>query len=158
LNPEGAQLLAQLRDIHGAAPAPWWPPAPGWWLLFVLLASALAYGLLKGWRAWRVWQRRRRMERWVDAVLASTDPQQAPQAFLAAINRVFKAVALAAFPGEHCAALQGPAWTGFLRERLAGEPGEDQLEVLADGPYRTRAEFDSETLERLARQWIRRHG
>jgi len=31
-------LLQELRDIRGLDPLPWWPPAPGWWLV---LAAAL---------------------------------------------------------------------------------------------------------------------
>ena len=42
MNPEDAQLLAELKDIHGAADPGWWPPAPGWWLLALLLLLMLA--------------------------------------------------------------------------------------------------------------------
>jgi hypothetical protein len=34
---EMAAQLAQLRDIHHPDPISWWPLAPGWWALAVLL-------------------------------------------------------------------------------------------------------------------------
>lgn len=95
---------------------------------------------------------------WVEAIEQDIDPATAPQDFLAGINRVFKLVALSAFPDQHCAHLQGDHWARFLRERIGDSADLDQLEVLANGPYRPVPRFDAAAMNRLARQWIRRHG
>lgn len=36
-----------LRDLHLPDPVSWWPLAPGWWVLIVLLALLLGYGLYR---------------------------------------------------------------------------------------------------------------
>jgi hypothetical protein len=49
-------LLQQLRDLHLPTDPLWWPPAPGWWLLGLLLVAAVIAGLRK---LQQVQQRRR---------------------------------------------------------------------------------------------------
>ena len=34
-------LLEQLKDVHLPPPISWWPPAPGWWLVAVLILVSL---------------------------------------------------------------------------------------------------------------------
>jgi len=44
-------LIARMRELHLPDPVGWWPPAPGWWVVAVLVAIALVLG-------WHVWRRR----------------------------------------------------------------------------------------------------
>jgi hypothetical protein len=158
MNPQGADLLAQLRDIHGAPAAPWWPPAPGWWVLALLVAIGLFYVVRYASKRHQQKQRRLQLTRFVDRVTQEVDPAAAPQEYLASLNRVFKIVALRAFPENHCALMQGAEWVDFLRIKL-GDAGEsDELKVLAVGPYQPAPEFDAERLTGLAKRWIRQHG
>lgn len=158
MNPQAPDLLAQLRDIHAAPPSPWWPPAPGWWVLAALLLLALAWGV---WRYLRARRRRLRRQRLLDHLdlLASTlDPRHEPRAFIAAVNGLLKLVALRAFPDRDCAPMQGSAWVAFLGEGLPDAGTTPAFEALAEGPYRPDPRFDPETLTSAARQWIRLHG
>jgi len=158
VNPESSNLLQQLRDIHSAPAAPWWPPAPGWWVLAALLLALLAWLALRLLAAWRVRRRRRQWLQALDQALRGVDRGSQPREFLAILNRAFKRVALSAFPGEHCAGLQGREWVQFVGERLAAVGVSGDLAALADGPYQPAPSFDDEALIGAAREWIRHYG
>ena len=115
MNPD---LLSQLRDIHAAPAVSWWPPAPGWWILALLLLVLLFWLGSRLLARIRVHQRRKQMLGWVDHLNANIDPQRDPQAYLSTLNRIFKLVALRAFPGQHCAALAGQDWVDFLTANM----------------------------------------
>lgn len=156
MNPQDA-LLAQLRDIHGAPEAPWWPPAPGWWLLAALVLIALVLLARYSLRRYRAQQRRQRLLHFIEWIEAGVDPEQSPGQYLADLNRVFKLVALRAFSDAPCAQMTGAAWVAFLRSKLDGED-EQALAALAEGPYRPAADFDVAALTGLARRWVQRYG
>ncbi len=151
MNPDGAtDLLSQLRDIHGAPEAAFWPPAPGWWLVALLLLILLALALRFVHRRLQERRRRRALLRSLDTLRERHDPTTEPQAWLAALNRLLKVSAMRSHPGEGAGSLTGEAWVGFL--------GDQDLSVLATGPYRPAPEFDAEMLEAAARRWLHRHG
>ena len=155
MNPD---LLSQLRDIHTAPPVPWWPPAPGWWLLAAILLLVLAWVGRRGMARFRDQKRRKQMLAWVDHLNNSVDVEREPQVWLATLNRIFKLVALRAFPDGRCAVLAGQEWVDFLVGRIGQPDAADSLGALASGPYDPAPEFDATILSELARIWIRRHG
>lgn len=153
-----AELLAQLRDIHATPELPWWPPAPGWWLL-ALLTLGLLILIGRGLARRRVTrQRRRALLSHLEALAEDHARRDDPQGFLAEVNALLKLVALRAFPGEGCAGLRGQAWVDFLSHRLRRADGPGAFAVLAEGPYRPAMEYDDAALYDAARDWIRRHG
>jgi hypothetical protein len=158
MNPEDAQLLAELKDIHGAADPGWWPPAPGWWLLALVLLLALAVALRALSRKLDVLRRRRLWLRALDELEREWPPAERAHDYLAALNRLFRAVALQAFPGTGCARLQGQEWVTFVRSLLLEGPGADSLAALARGPYEPAPGFDAPALREQARAWVRRYG
>jgi hypothetical protein len=158
MNPEDAQLLAELKDIHGATDPGWWPPAPGWWLLALLSLLALAVVLRALARRLAVLRRRRRWLRALDQLEREWRPAERPHDYLAGLNRLFRAVALKAFPDTACARLQGREWVAFIRSLLPEVPGADSLAALARGPYEPAPEFDLPALREQARAWVRRYG
>ena len=155
MNPD---LLSQLRDIHAAPAVSWWPPAPGWWVLALMLLVLLFWLGRRLLVRIRVHQRRKQMLGWVDHLNANIDPQRHPQAYLSTLNRIFKLVALRAFPGQHCAALAGQDWADFLTANMQNSQSAESLNVLASGPYDPAPQFDPDTLSELTRFWIKQHG
>jgi hypothetical protein len=159
-----AQLLSQLRDIQGAPEAPFWPPAPGWWILALGLLVLLAWALRGLYR--RAVARRRRLElvKRLERLRHQHDPEQEPQAWLAGVNRLLKVTAMRAFPEQAPGVLTGAAWVAFLggatgagAETGTGT-GPDAFSALAAGPYEPHPDFDARVLERAAEDWLRRHG
>ena len=155
MNPD---LLSQLRDIHAAPPVPWWPPAPGWWVLAFLVLVLLAWIGRRLFDRYTVHKRRKQMLAWVDHLNATIDPQREPQAYLSTLNRIFKLVALRAFPDQHCAAMAGQDWADFLSGKMNDSQTAQALDVLASGPYDPAPQFDPEIISELSRFWIRQHG
>jgi hypothetical protein len=155
---EHASELARLADIHAAAEPVFWPPAPGWWLLAVLGIIGLALLVRSGLRRLAVMRRRRAWLRALDDLGGRHDPHRDPQGHLAALNRLFRAVALRAFPGTACARLEGDAWVAFLAGLMPEDTDAEPLAVLARGPYEPRPEYDAAALRELAEIWVRRHG
>ncbi len=153
------QQALQLRDIHLPPAPPFWPPAPGWWIVAAVLLALLAWG---GQAAWRQLRLRRRRQR-VMAVLARLESGLASDrspASLAQISVLLRRLALMRFPRAKVATLTGNAWLRFLDEsggqgRFADGPGR----VLGSGPYQRAlpADLDIVGLVALVREWVDRN-
>ena len=158
MNSDPSQLLDQLRDIHPAAVPGWWPPAPGWWVLVVVLSILMffAFRYVK----WKLVVRSRRRE-WLlalDAIGQELDPEQDAHEYLASLNRLFRSVALKAFPGTACASLQGEEWVNFISSLLPDDAEVSSLSALARGPYEPGPAFSARALDDHARTWVRLYG
>jgi hypothetical protein len=158
MNPQAPDLLSQLRDIHTAPAPPWWPPAPGWWVVAILLLLVLIYFSRKALQRWRLHRRRHEMLRQLDHFVSNTDAEAQPQAFLAGLNRICKAVAMQAFPDQVCAPRKGEDWRLFLQEHSAEKWPGTILAAFENGPYQPSPDFDQEKLLGFVRAWISSHG
>ena len=157
MNAEGSPLLAQLQDIHSAGAPGWWPPAPGWWILALLVFVLTAF-VLKKWLDWRSARKRRAaLLEALDRINREHDPAVQPHEFLAGLNRLFRAVALKAFPDTACVRLQGEDWVSFIVEQMPDQNKECLL-ALASGPYESWPRFDAASLNRSARAWVKLYG
>lgn len=158
MNPEASPLLAQLQDIHGAASPGWWPPAPGWWVLAALLLGALFFALRRLRRGLDVRRRRRAWLLALEDLNRRHDPLESPREFLADLNRLFRAVAVRAFPDTTCTRLQGEEWVSFIVSLMPDGTSADSLRALASGPYQPLPSFEAGALNDHARIWVMRYG
>ena len=146
--------LAQLRDIHLPAPVSWWPPAPGWWglVLLVLILSGLgAYILFLSMRKKR---HRRAALKELALLRKNSDSRVALEQLAALLRRV----AIQSFGRKEVVGLTGRKWLELL-DRTGGT---DQFscgagEALGENLYRADFRITIDPIFLLVEKWIRRH-
>ena len=111
MNPLAAPAL-DLRDIHAAAPPSLWPPAPGWWVLAVLLLVVLV--VFGRWLARRLRQRRYKRQVLNELeLLSDCYTKESVADFIAAQSTLMRRVALSRYTRERVASLTGSDWLRF---------------------------------------------
>ncbi|MEX2130432.1 MAG: DUF4381 domain-containing protein [Pseudohongiellaceae bacterium] len=162
---DSAELLEQLADIHLPAAVSFWPPAPGWWLLAILLIAVLiSSGIkiaaaIKSRRicAFALAELERIYTRYAQAE-ANAETQQVEAArllFVNELNAVLRRVALWHYPDAGIASLGGRAWVDFIREKGdASRINEDIAAALREGRFRPHCDIDVEGLKEFGRHWI----
>ena len=158
LNEVSPELLEQLRDIHSAAEPGVWPPAPAWWILATLVLLLLIWLLRLASKRWVVRKRRARLLAALDHIQSQYDPAAPSADYLSQLNRLFRVVAIRAFPGTASARLQGAAWVEFMRSLLPDGAATASLNALETGPYQPDPEVDAAGLFAMAKEWVKRYG
>jgi hypothetical protein len=139
-------FAAQLRDAHPPEEPPWWPLAPGWWIVLALALVLVAFAVHRLQPRWRRYRLRRRLLAQLEAAADAAE-----------ISQLLRAAALARFPQQPVAGLHGSDWIAFLeaRDRAPGRfsaLGGEMTEM----PYRApRAGDDVAPLREAARGWLR---
>jgi hypothetical protein len=138
--------LDNLRDIAVPAPVPWWPPAPGWWVVMAALAIAFILIVFRAWRYWRANAYRRAALRELQRATTATG-----------IARILKRTALAAHPRTDIAALSGSAWCQWLG-KSGRKPVPDKVaEALTTGVFDRVETANVAELTTFAADWILHH-
>jgi hypothetical protein len=126
-----------LRDLHLPEAIGWWPLAPGWWFVIVLVLGALGY-LFHFYRKHRSHgAARRRALRQLDALTTQFQQHGNAVAFSSELSELLRRTMLAYAPRSDVAGLTGEDWLKWLdrdldRPRFQGEAGRKLLEL----PYR----------------------
>jgi Domain of unknown function (DUF4381) len=155
--------LDNLRDIVEPASIPWWPPAPGVWLLLGLVAVWMAAGLVLWWGHWQRQAYRRAGLRELREIAARLGHAPERAAALVDLAALLKRVALVAYAREQVAALSGNAWLTFLDRtgataRFTKGPGAVLAAVSSrPGLAATLDAAQVTALVATARDWIRQH-
>ncbi len=154
MNPE--QL--PLKDIHLPEPVGWWPPAPGWWLLMVLVPVLFLLG-------WWLYKRitRRTALRTARRILSRIERHAGQDDWqtVAELSVLLRRTAISCFPREQAASLTGQDWLHFL-DRPFSEPrfATELGRLLLDAPYRKQSsgEMPVAALLQLCQDWLRALG
>ncbi|SEO45738.1 protein of unknown function [Luteibacter sp. UNC138MFCol5.1] len=142
----------ELRDIHVPHISPWWPLAPGWWMLLCLLAIACVVVVL--------WLRRRRAwKRHVDAALAGLRDARARYAtdgdagaFAASASDLVRRIARTR--DVHSVTLSGDAWRAAL-STMAPKHDIAAVSALDTAKYRRDVDIDVDATARVVEAWAR---
>ena len=150
--------LEQLRAYHLPDPVSWWPPAPGWWLLALLVVAGNAIGL------WLFMARRRRRaalraaQRALRILKTEHDADSDDLKLIRGLSRLLRRFALARFPRTMVAGLTGEAWLGFLDRHAQDKAFTRGVgRALVEAPYRPQAKLPTNELSALVEQWIGRN-
>ncbi len=153
--------LGRLHDIVVPPPVSWWPPAPGWLLLFCFAALAILMLILRGVIHWQQNRYRREALAELARLEASAGNAGSPAGAVAGMSKLLKRTAITAYGREQVASLTGTEWFAFL-DRTGGTQFSSGLgAALEEAIYRPGAENQVRT--RMAdaagevRQWIRAH-
>jgi hypothetical protein len=142
-----ATNLDRLHDLVLPPSVPWWPPAPGWYVVFGL---ALAAAALLAWRAWKRWQ--------ADAYRRAALRELTVAADAPAIAELLRRTALAFAPRPVVAAKTGTAWADWVAAQSDETMTVQVRELLAVGIYAgPAADRDVRALSDYAARWIATH-
>lgn len=124
--------LSQLAPDHAPPPSDGWPPAPGWWLLAVLII-AMGLGL---WRWWR--HPPRRLRRVALAELRILESASLDDGTLAQqLELLMRRYAVSRYGRAAVAGLSGARWIEFVvshgGQDWSGAPGSDLLRLAYGG-------------------------
>ena len=140
------ELIDLLEPVPAPPSVPLTPQTPGWIILGVVLAVAIYYGLRWGLR--KYWQNAYRRAALKELEASEADP--------AVIANILRRTALAAYPRQTVASLNGSHWLEFLDRTYPGSGfASGAGRVLQYAPYRDCG--SDAALENLARDWIKRH-
>lgn len=141
----------ELRDVH-VPHVPWWPLAPGWWVVLLLV---LAFAVFAVW----AWRQRIRRGRYIDNVLADLHMARARHrddgddaAFAASAHQLMRRVARTR--DAHSVTLGEGDWHAALKA-MAPKRDVSHLAVLGEVMYRPRATLDIDAVAADVEGWVR---
>jgi hypothetical protein len=150
-----------LKDIHLPGAIPWWPPAPGWWLLVALAMAALAAAGLRYYR-----RRHRRIAlRALKRVRLELEQGAEPVGCLQHVSSVLRRFVMTVTASDardgsgDVAGLIGRRWLAFLdsrwdRDAFSRGPGR----ILIAAPYARPESVDRQgalELTALCADWVK---
>ena len=147
--------LINLKDIHLPPPVSFWPPAPGWWILAVLLISSLFIGGVLFYR-----QHKKRKPK-TEALRLLKDLQilylnsQDEVASLRNLSNLLRRTALTFYDNDEVASLQGSSWLEFLdKTGKTKEFSQGAGKVLGYEVFQQKVNPDMNALFPLVKKWI----
>jgi hypothetical protein len=156
MNPQDP--LASLHPLREPMAISWWPPAPGWWLLAILLLLAIAVGIYLLWRHYKANAYRRLAQQQLTLVVLQYEQHGDSARLAGELNGLLKSTALRCYPRRNIASLSGDAWRDFLNETVSTATTPLFSQNFDQAIYSATPEANEvEQLLGAARTWIAKH-
>ena len=150
--------LANLRDIHLPKAIGWWPLAPGWYLLFLLILCLSLFFVYKLHKKRQQAKAKKEALKLLKRYEEQYDLEGDSQKTCMQISELLRRVALAYFERQKVAGLQGDEWLQFLNQSSKGGELMQVSDYLLHLPYRPKQEIDLKPLFAKVRLWIKERG
>ena len=145
-------LLADLRDIHPPTPGGFWPPAPGWWLLALLVlfgCLAIAY------MVWLRYQRGRWRRQALQELKKLATKTDTSNAWFAELNSLLKRCARIVAAEQHPQTLTGEAWAAYLTATAPADQQQAPWLALVAAAWQPAPTLTPEQAVAMSERWIR---
>lgn len=135
--------LANLRDIHLPGDVSWWPLAPGWWAIIIVILALSLWALYQ-------WQKRKKHQQILVEVrqeLAHIQNQyhehQSEQTLVLNYSELLRRLLMLHQGREETANLSGKDWFELLSQYLPEQTLSDELVTLmTEGKYQRQIELN----------------
>jgi len=107
-----------LRDLHLPEPIGWWPLAPGWWFIILLLVGVCGYVLFRAWLRWRHNAPRRFALRELTHYESAYLEHQNPVTLGKHLSELLRRAMLAYAERDEVAGLTGESWLRWLDQGM----------------------------------------
>lgn len=144
-----------LKDIHLPELPTWWPPAPGWWMLGILLIL-LIIGFPRLLRWIKQCSNKKLALREFQRIRKIYDQRRDQKQLVGELSILLRRTIIGYYGRANIAGLTGEKWIRQLnalpQQSLFSE---EQQELLINGQYRRDADFDVEALLQASENWIK---
>lgn len=154
---QAPQQTLPLKDIHFPDAVSWWPPAPGYWLilLIILLFLAIFFGL----REYRLRYRIKRAAlKELTRITANFETALDNKKLVTEISALLRRAAISSYPRSDCASLTGNNWIQWLDSQFTPRSvnfSEGPGYLLTDFSYsKSQHADDIQQLIVISRQWL----
>lgn len=142
-----AASLDRLHDIVLPPQVPWWPLAPGWYVIVFILLTVIVYCGYHFWQRWKADTYRR------EALRELAYMEDVP-----AVAELLRRTALAVWPRSEVAVQTGSAWADWLAGQYPEPMAPAVHQLLGEGIYHEPRKEDNISLLRdYAAGWITGH-
>lgn len=153
-------LLQQLKGLELPPEPAFWPPAPGWWLVFAALLAAIAWASVRLAKRYRLARPRRSAKAELAALRQQFHAGEIrPSDYVDSVNELLKRLVLRYQPADSALIAFGESWLRYLDDVTNGEqyssgPGH----VLGNDRYQRQIETDWQAFDALIDRTLPRIG